>query len=246
MAAIYFVTGTGTDVGKTVLTRLLVQRLRQRGVMVRAFKPICSGGRTDARALWSAQSRKLALQCINPWWFAAPVAPLIAARDVGRVITQTEVCRHLQRNAPKSGVMLVEGAGGLLSPLGEGFASRELIVALQAHPLLVAVDRLGVLNEARLTWEALPPEAQARAQWVLFAPAIPDASTGTNHAYLAERWGRDRMHRLPRLTPQEIRKPPRSLDALLDALLGGLGLPPVIVEPPGRPDGKAVESRPRA
>ena len=73
MSAIYFVSGTGTDVGKTVLTRLLVLRLRQRGVTVRAFKPICSGGRADARALWSAQSRKLSLPSINPWWFAAPV-----------------------------------------------------------------------------------------------------------------------------------------------------------------------------
>ena len=236
MSAIYFVSGTGTDVGKTVLTRLLVQRLRQRGVSVRAFKPIGSGGRADARALWSAQSRKLTLECINPWWFDAAVAPLIAARHMGRNVTQREVCQHLQRHAPKSGVMLVEGAGGLLSPLGEDFASRELIVALQAHPVLVAVDRLGVLNEALLTWEALPPDAQARAQWVLFAPAIPDASTGTNRAYLAERWGNDRIHGLPRLSPREIRKPPRSLAAPLDALLLGLGLPPGIAKMPGRTD----------
>ena len=107
MSAICFVTGTGTDVGKTVLTRLLVLRLRQRGVPVKALKPIGSGGRADARVLWSAQGRKLSLGRINPWWFADAVTPWIAARKVGRTIQQADVCRHIRQEVPPSGVLLV-------------------------------------------------------------------------------------------------------------------------------------------
>ena len=120
---------------------------------------------------------------------------------------------------------LVEGAGGLLSPIGEGFASRELILSLQARTIIVMVDRLGVLNEALLTWEAMPPRARSQAQWVLFAPAIPDASTGGNRAFLAEKLGGFRLHALPRLSAPEIRRPGGSLASQLDSMLACLGIP---------------------
>ena len=75
-----FITGTDTGAGKTVLTALLAQFLRERGVNAAALKPICSGGRDDARALRAAMDGALSLDEINPWHFRAPIAPLLAAR----------------------------------------------------------------------------------------------------------------------------------------------------------------------
>jgi dethiobiotin synthetase len=76
----FFITGTDTGAGKTVLTALLARYLRERGVRTAALKPVCSGGRDDARVLRAASAGALALDKINPWHFRAPIAPLLAAR----------------------------------------------------------------------------------------------------------------------------------------------------------------------
>lgn len=221
-----FITGTGTGVGKTVLGEWMTRRLVHHGVITRAFKPLCSGGREDARALWHAQGRNLPLDVVNPWWFTAPVTPLVAARAAGVRVELAQVIQHLNRQAPKKGVLLVEGAGGLLSPLGEDFTSRELIRELQAQAVIVAVNRLGVLNEAWLTWEALPAPTRALAHWVLFDPPVGDASTSSNAEILASRIDARRIHRLPRATVRSLRKPQGRLADQIDALLSNLGLLP--------------------
>src|SRR3984957_4403591 len=151
-----FITGTDTGVGKTVLTRLLAQFLHRRGLNVAALKPICSGGRDDARALHAALGGALTLDEINPWHFRAPVAPSLAARLEKRTVKLAPVLAHIRAWQKKSRVTLIEGAGGLLSPLGEDFDSRDLITALRATPVIVAPNKLGVVNHVLLTLEALP------------------------------------------------------------------------------------------
>lgn len=216
------VTGTGTGVGKTVLSTLLVRRLLHHQRLVRAFKPVCSGGRSDARALWWAQQRNIPLDVVNPWWFAAPVTPRLAAQKAGVSLRLAAVESHLRRHAVPAGLTLVEGAGGLLSPLGEDFDTRALLLALAARPVVVAVNRLGVLNDAWLTWEALPEPQRAQSIWVLFDPAKPDASTADNQAMLAERIHPDRIHSLPRCAPAQRRHPRADLGLRLDALIAQL------------------------
>ena len=83
MTHTYFITGTDTGVGKTVLTSLLTRFLRAGGVPAAALKPICSGGRADARALHAAMNGALSLDEINPWHFRAAVAPALAAPAEG-------------------------------------------------------------------------------------------------------------------------------------------------------------------
>src|SRR5947207_4859213 len=124
---ILFITGTDTGVGKTVLASLLARHLRERGVAVAALKPICSGGRADARALHASLDGALTLDEINPWHFRAPLAPLLAARREHRRVELADVLAHLRRIQRRFDVVLVEGAGGLLSPLGDDFNSRDLI-----------------------------------------------------------------------------------------------------------------------
>lgn len=197
MSRIIVITGTDTSVGKTVLTSLLTGYLRAAGASVAALKPISSGQRTDARLLRRAMRNGLTLDEINPWHFDSPVAPLLAARHRGQRVELRDVLAHVWKIAHRFNTVLVEGAGGLLSPLGEGFSTRELIVELGAEVFIAAKNQLGVLNHVRLTLEALPPLIGGRARVVLVSPARNGAVSRTNHALLAEFIGESRLSKLP-------------------------------------------------
>jgi dethiobiotin synthetase len=191
------ITGTDSGVGKTVLTALLARHLRDSGTLVRAAKPLCSGGREDAEALHSALDGALSLDQINPWYFRAPLAPLLAARRERRHVRQVEVLAHLREMRADCQVLLVEGAGGLLSPLGEDFDLRHLIIGLRAVPIVVAPNRLGVLNQVLLVRAALPEAARRRLQVVLMSERQPDFSSHSNPALLTELIDVEHVHHLP-------------------------------------------------
>jgi dethiobiotin synthetase len=209
----FFITGTDTGVGKTVLTALLTRHLRERGVNAAALKPICSGGRDDARALHAAMNGALTPDEINPWHFRAPIAPLPAARRERRRVTPADVLAHIRMMQRRFDVLLVEGAGGLLSPLGGNFDSRDLIAALRATPIIVCPNRLGAVNQVLLTLAALPRSASCRAHVVLMSPSKPDASTSTNVSLLAEFLDAKRIFCLPwlggRFDPEKVLKDSR-------------------------------------
>ena len=192
-----FITGTDTDAGKTVFATLLTRFLRERGVRVAALKPLCSGGRDDALALWIAAGKALALDEVNPWHFRAAIAPVLAARRERKRVRLAEVVNHIRRVSRGFEAVVVEGAGGLLSPMGEDFASRELITALKATPIIVSPNRLGAVNQILLTLEALPMRLAARAQVVFFDLPKPDSATRSNAALLGEFIEPPRIHRLP-------------------------------------------------
>jgi dethiobiotin synthetase len=183
---ILFITGTDTGVGKTVFAALVTQQFRERGVRVAALKPICSGGRSDARLLRDAAARALSLDEVNPWHFRALLAPLLAARKERKRVRLRQVVAHIRRVAKSFEVVVVEGAGGLLSPLGEGFDSRDLIKALGATPIIVCPNKLGAVNQVRLTLIALPGAAARKARIVLVDPARPDTASRTNMELLKE------------------------------------------------------------
>jgi dethiobiotin synthetase len=181
-----FITGTDTGVGKTVLAALLTWFLRERGVNAAALKPICSGGRADARALRAAMDGALTLDEINPWHFRSPIAPLLAAKLEKKSVRLVQVLAHIRVLERRFEVLVVEGAGGLLSPLGENFDSRDLIAALHARPIIVAPNQLGAVNHVLLTLEALPQDLRAKARVVLVSPPRSDAATKSNAKLLAE------------------------------------------------------------
>ncbi|MGH7954322.1 MAG: dethiobiotin synthase, partial [Limisphaerales bacterium] len=110
----FFITGTDTGVGKTVLTVLLAYFLRERGVNAAALKPICSGGRDDARKIFAAMNGALSLDEINPWHFRAPIAPLPAARRENKKVKIAQVLAHARVMQKRFDILLIEGAGGLL------------------------------------------------------------------------------------------------------------------------------------
>ena len=197
MKPIFFITGTDTGVGKTVLTALLAQFLRARGVRVAALKPICSGGRDDAELLHAALDGALTLDEINPWHFRAAIAPSLAARLERKPVKLAAVLTHIRVMWEKFDMTLVEGAGGLLSPLGENFNSRDLMVALRATPIIVAPNKLGAVNHVLLTLEALPKSLRARAKVVLMSPAKPDLAANINTKLIGKVFPPEKILALP-------------------------------------------------
>jgi dethiobiotin synthetase len=185
-ARIIFITGTDTGVGKTLLTGLFLDHLRQSGCHALAMKPFCSGSHADTEFLRAVQDGELTIEKITPFFFAEPLAPLVAARRHRRLIRLRQVLRQINRIASRCQCMLIEGIGGLLVPLGEGFTVRDLIARLDCEVVLVSCNRLGTINHTLLTVEALKPLANKGLKAVLMSHKYKDAAMHSNQGILTE------------------------------------------------------------
>ena len=153
------VTGTDTDAGKTVVGSALLAAWREAGHRVGAFKPVESGvdggDPADGRMLWAAAGETQTLEEVCPTRLRAPLAPPVAARSEGVVLAPEPWVATVTEMRPRFDLLLVEGAGGLLSPLWEGGDAAELALRCGLPALVVAPDRLGVINHTRLVTEVL-------------------------------------------------------------------------------------------
>jgi dethiobiotin synthetase len=191
---VILITGTDTGAGKTVLTSLLLCHLRGTGCRALALKPFCSGDCGDVQLLRACQDRELSADEINPWFFPEPVAPLVSARKHRRRVRLEKVAEHIESFRKYCDYLLVEGAGGLLVPLGEGYTVLDLIQRLQCEVLIAAQNRLGILNHTLLTIRVLQgaghaperPPGWLRAKVALMDGRRGDASSSTNRRILAE------------------------------------------------------------
>lgn len=197
MKPVIFVTGSDTGVGKTVVSTLVSHELIRRGIRIAALKPLCSGGREDAVALMAAAGGVLALDEVNPWFFRPALAPVLAARKELRQVLLADVLAFVRKARKDFDAVVVEGAGGLLSPLGSDFTARDIIARLNATPVVVCPNRLGAVNQTCLVLAALPEAAVRRAQVVLVDQPKPDLSATSNASLLAEQIGPRRIHKLP-------------------------------------------------
>jgi len=177
---ILFVTGTDTGVGKTVLTAMLLAFLRERGGRVLAMKPFCSGGRDDARLLQSLQKECLTLDEVNPFYFDRPLAPGAAARGSGQKAPFGAVLGKIQAAASRCDLLLVEGIGGVMVPLGGDYTVRDLIRGLECKTIVVCPNRLGTINHTLLTAEALESAGIEEFTIVLMGVKNPDISAASN------------------------------------------------------------------
>lgn len=220
-----FVTGTDTGVGKTEFTVAFTRILRAQGMPAVALKPLSTGDRSDAERLQRAMGGALPLDWINPWAFAAPVAPLLAARREGRSVAVEAVLRHIRETSKAGDPVIVEGAGGLLSPFLKGADAPELIEALGARPVIVATNALGVVSRVRLVWHTLPSRSRKWAQVVLMEAAEADDSVSSNRELLGEYIPPRRIHGFPRLTSGRGRAAEKTqVGIVVAAIAEGLGL----------------------
>ena len=145
------VTGTDTGVGKTVITRAIVAALRDDGRRVAAMKPVESGGTEDAEQLWRAAGMSHPMELVCPVSLAEPLAPLLAARRAEIDVDLRAIDAAFARLSAVSDAIVVEGAGGLLVPITmhESFAT--LFRRWELDVVIVAANRLGVLNHTLLS-----------------------------------------------------------------------------------------------
>lgn len=181
-----FITGTDTGVGKTLLTALLLQHLLDSGVEALAMKPFCSGGRADVDLLQAVQDSRLPDDAINPFYFTEPVAPLVAIRKLRRRISLAQVLQKIRAVESRCERLLIEGSGGLMVPLGEGYSVADLIEELACEVIVVARNQLGTLNHTILTVNALRVRTKGPIKVVLMDAAKPDFSTPTNRTILLQ------------------------------------------------------------
>ena len=183
---ILFITGTDTNSGKTLLTALLLNHLRQSGQKALASKPFCSGSREDVQLLQSLQSGELDINEANPWFFEQPVAPWVALRSTHTNIPLSKVTSHIQHLAQKCDTLLVEGSGGLMVPLGKGYTVLDLIQKLRCHVVLAARNQLGCINHTLLSIHALKTHGIRKGKVILMGIKNPDISCQTNARLIRE------------------------------------------------------------
>jgi dethiobiotin synthetase len=181
-----FVAGAHTEIGKTHVACALIRAARAAGLAADAFKPVVSGiapdglAESDPGRLLAALGRPLTpetLAAISPWRFAAPLAPPMAAALEGRPLPLgplAAACRDWL-TAASADLALVEGVGGLMSPIADHATCLDLLLALDAPPVLVGGAYLGAISHTLTALEVLKSRGRAPLAVVVSEDASPDA-----------------------------------------------------------------------
>lgn len=167
----YFITGTDTGVGKTLISCALLQGFSARGKSAYGFKPVAAGcdgddHNEDALALRAASSSQLAYGQVNPYCFPQAIAPHLAARYVGVRIEMSRILTTYEELAGQADEVIVEGAGGFLVPLNEMLTFADMARELDLPVILVVGMRLGCINHALLSVRAIEDHQLECAGWV--------------------------------------------------------------------------------
>jgi dethiobiotin synthetase len=168
----YFITGTDTNVGKTWATVALMRYFQSKGKTVMGMKPVASGCTTqdgmlvnsDALLLQENASTMLDYGLINPYAFVLPVSPHIAGKD--NPVELDIVIKTFDAIKDQAQIILVEGAGGWYSPLNENQDNADLAAALALPVLMVVAIKLGCINHAKLTHQAIQGSGVNCAGWI--------------------------------------------------------------------------------
>lgn len=223
MATGYFITGTDTGVGKTVVACALLQAFAARGRRVVGMKPVAAGAlRTehgllndDVAALCAASNVKAPPDLVNPYCFEAAIAPHLAAKQAGTRIELGRIAHAYAGLAAAAEVVVVEGAGGFCVPLSSIENGAHLARLLGLPVIMVVGMRLGCLNHALLTAQAIRAHGLVLAGWVANRIDPGMAAADENVAALVERMPAPLLADLAHtLQPQRVALQLQALDAL--------------------------------
>ncbi len=174
MSKSVFITGTDTGVGKTWFTLGLLEALKKQGLNANGMKPVASGGsyingkliNDDARLILQHSSGAENYEHINPYVFEAPVSPNIAARQANEIIELQQIVSSYNRLESVSDNTVVEGVGGWRVPIYENISTADMVRELGTPVILVVGLRLGCINHAILTAEAIKADGIDLCGWV--------------------------------------------------------------------------------
>ncbi len=170
----WFIAGTDTGIGKTFVTCALLHAARAQGHTALGMKPVAAGAdlidgewiNEDTAHLRAAGSLDPGPALITPWCLRSPIAPHIAAAEEGVAITPAPILAAFTELQNRADVVLVEGVGGFRVPLGDHYDTADLARDLGLPIILVVGMRLGCLNHALLTAEAIAARGQQFAGWI--------------------------------------------------------------------------------
>ena len=170
----YFITGTDTEIGKTFVTCTLLHAARARGLKAVGMKPVAAGAETiqgefineDAARLRAAGSFDPGLALLNPYCLTSPIAPHIAAAEEGVRIDAGRIRDAFAALTTRADVVFVEGVGGFRVPLDDDYDTADLAHDMGLPVILVVGMRLGCINHALLTAEAIAARGLNLAGWV--------------------------------------------------------------------------------
>jgi dethiobiotin synthetase len=193
----FFITGTDTGVGKTLVAVALTRALVAQGQRVAVMKPVAAGTvstppgefNDDALELLAASNVRAAYQDVNPWLLKTPASPHLAARADGVSIGHEPIAGAFTRLAAASDLVVVEGAGGWLAPISDHETMADVAEKLALPVIIVVGVRLGCLNHALLTRDALRGRGLTFAGWVANKLATEMPLAEANIATLSGRFG---------------------------------------------------------
>jgi dethiobiotin synthetase len=208
-----FVTGTDTGVGKTLVSAALLHALASRHARVVGMKPVAAGvvrhaggwASEDALALRAASTVEVPPELDNPVLLPDPLSPHIAAERAGVRIDIAELVRRYRLLAQRADAVVVEGAGGFLVPLSDSETGADLAQALALPVVLVVGLRLGCLNHAALTAEAIRARGLTLAGWVANRVDPAMSAQGDNIAWLQRRLAAPLLADVPHLATPDPR-----------------------------------------
>ncbi|MES2819550.1 MAG: dethiobiotin synthase [Pseudomonadota bacterium] len=225
----FFIAGTDTEVGKTTVASGLLHAARLAGLSTAAAKPVASGCRATAHGLRNEDALALLAECslaldyaqVNPFAFAPAIAPHLAAREAGVRLDLEALLEPVRRIlALGADFTLVEGAGGWRVPLAGQATLSDLPVALELPVILVVGVRLGCINHALLSAEAIARDGLTLAGWVANVVDPRTARLDDNLATLAERLPAPCLGHVPRMA----KVGPAAVAACLNLALLGLAV----------------------
>ena len=218
----YFITGTDTGVGKTLISCALLHGFAAQGKRVVGMKPIAAGcddrdQNEDVRQLRAASNVLASGGQINPYCFVQTVAPHLAAQFAGIRINLARIVKSFSELNAQADVVIVEGAGGFVVPLNDEQDGADLVAHLGLPIILVAGMRLGCLNHALLTAEAIAARGLTLAGWVANMLDADMAMLNENVAALRQRIRAPLLGVIPYREQPDAREVATHLDmALLD------------------------------
>jgi len=170
----FFITGTDTGIGKTLVSRLMIEYFAAQGNKVSGFKPVASGAEDtgqglrneDAEILLAASNAGFSYSEINPYVFAKPIAPHIAAKQTGKIVNIPQLTQHYQKLERQCDGVIIEGAGGWQVPLNEELTFADWVSDMQWPVVMVVGLRLGCINHALLSYRDILTKGNIVAGWV--------------------------------------------------------------------------------